>query len=507
MLSTIPPLAARKYIHACFVGDVDTVTDMFRKENNKFISDRVLHNCLINACKGNHHTIYHLIFSAQLDRTRNLDKCEYDPDYGESLSYYQSELYHAFRSGCIEFIDAQLTSLEKSHYYENLQNVLYGACETNNIYLFEKYRYLDHCGVRVLNKCLPRACKSKTFNREMINYLVNKGANSWKNCLPHACKSGCLETLKLVLENLKPGPDYCWNKCLVDACMSESLEMVEFMFEKCTTDLIDTETRSECMWNACFMDNMDVINLLIKKGCNDWNHALHGACLYGHRREYGAYEYGNIENAKVMVLNGATDLNYYLSLACSGGSAELAKFFIRSGASVNDRQHSFNSCLYQACFCYDLDLIKMLTSTDYTDWEIGLEGSCDSGNIEIFMYMLNCGTFTIGYLNEMLKLCAYNNHVDMINILLRLLRLLKNVSPSPQSSQSLSFLEKVKDFKLHCRYVTSLGNCPKSSPKYLEYLCKFEPYILFVGSRVTKPSKRCKIKKLPAELFRLLVQY
>lgn len=532
----ITPPEAAKYKHACLVGDTDAISDMFKKETRTFISDHLLHICLLNACEGGHPDIFHTIINKNLNHIQNLNNCDYDTIFQDTLFRYQSELHRAFRGGCVEIIDTLLHKLERSHCNTDYTIGLYGACETNRVDIFEKYLYLVHCGDLFINKCLQHACKSNTFGHKMISYLVSKGANNWKHCLVHACASGCLETVEYILNILNPEPDYCWDICLQNACSSGSLEMVEFILKKCYIygediygedtwgeggeggdgkSTIDTQIKGECLRNACAKGNMDVINLLIKIGCDDWNKGLHGSCLHNYpnykydimyNSKYDIKydnKYGNIESAQVMIQKGATDLNWYLYMSCSAGLAELAKLLIKSGASDSVSVLNFNYCLYRACFCYDLELVQLLTSGKHTNWREGLMASCDANNSKIFTYMLEYGTFSPKYLNDMLKICANKNRVDMINILLLFL---KN-NNIPLQPLSLSSLEKVKDFRLHCMYVTSLGNCPKRSPKYLKYLCECESYILFVGCKLTKSAKQCSVKRLPAELFRLLMQY
>ena len=66
---------------------------------------------------------------------------------------------------------------------------------------------------------------------------------------------------------------------------------------------------------------IDVIELLIRKGANDWNYGLYGACRGG-----------SIEAAKLMIRRGANQWTVGFWCACCGGSLELVKLMIEMGA-------------------------------------------------------------------------------------------------------------------------------------------------------------------------------
>jgi len=61
---------------------------------------------------------------------------------------------------------------------------------------------------------------------------------------------------------------------------------------------------------------------MIKKGADNWNYGLEGAC-YGRNRELANY----------MIEKGADDWDGGLEGACYGGNRELADYMIEKGAT------------------------------------------------------------------------------------------------------------------------------------------------------------------------------
>jgi len=83
------------------------------------------------------------------------------------------------------------------------------------------------------------------------------------------------------------------------------------------------------------------INCFIKKGADDYNFGLYGACLGGH-----------LDIINMMLQKGA-DVNYGLYGACLGGHLDLVNMMLQKGADVNWG-------LQGACLGGHLDLIKLM---------------------------------------------------------------------------------------------------------------------------------------------------
>ena len=61
--------------------------------------------------------------------------------------------------------------------------------------------------------------------------------------------------------------------------------------------------------NACFSENIEIVNLMIEKSANYWNLGLTSACEGGH-----------IKIVNLMIEKGANNWNWGLNYACKGGN-------------------------------------------------------------------------------------------------------------------------------------------------------------------------------------------
>ena len=86
---------------------------------------------------------------------------------------------------------------------------------------------------------------------------------------------------------------------------------------------------------ACINGHIDIVNLMIEKGANDWNGSLFNACWNGH-----------IDIVNLMIDKGANDWNGGLYHACYRGNIDIVNLMIEKGAndcrSCNNTKHSFN---------------------------------------------------------------------------------------------------------------------------------------------------------------------
>ena len=96
--------------------------------------------------------------------------------------------------------------------------------------------------------------------------------------------------------------------------------------------------------------NVELINLMMEKGANDWDNGLAGACEGGHIKVVkfmaslckdkmwwdkgliNACEHGHSEIVNFMIEKGADEWSVGLCEACKGGHSELIKLMIEKGA-------------------------------------------------------------------------------------------------------------------------------------------------------------------------------
>lgn len=507
----ITPLE-QHYLDASKVGDFDAFISLIKKETKTFRSDKLLRECLNNACEGGHKRIVVAILKCREITNYPLP---IDGRNWAQHSYYA--LYYAFKGGDTNMINmiAWRTFSYNKHQLSKKQIWEYGllgACETNRINIFEAYVNNVSCTPDFLNECLKNACLSDD-NLDMINYLINKGATCWNGGLLYACKKGCIQNVKLMISY---GANN-WNDALHEACFTGHAEIAELMIErggKSTTEnlynacyhglikivkymytICKCICYGVCLYYACKGNHMEVVKFLLSYVSDYFNHGLEGACAGGH-----------LEIVELMIQKGATNLNMGLHAACVYDQTEVAKVMLTAGAFDPDGR-----CLRTCCFSNNLDIIKILAVHETINWDEGLLALCLHGNDESVRFILDnfpkapntpVTAATITKLNLALDRAANNttnntqNIVNIINLLLQ------------KGANNLKCIKGITDFKLYCVYLNYLKIVPKKSDgNYLKYLKQYPPYVLFIGCKLTKLNKSCCIKKLPTELFKLLSEY
>lgn len=144
------------------------------------------------------------------------------------------------------------------------------------------------------------------------------------------------------------------------------------------TDLIsiikDIKELNECdtLFHACKYANMEVINILIKKGNTGWDYGLWGACKGGH-----------MSIVLLMIQNGVNDFNDAFYYACKGGNIEIAQLLIEKGMNT---------------------------------WDLGFRGACCSDKISTAQLMLEQGSISK---NQGLYIACSNNAHAIIQFMIK----------------------------------------------------------------------------------------
>jgi ankyrin repeat protein len=140
------------------------------------------------------------------------------------------------------------------------------------------------------------------------------------------------------------------------------------------------------LFAICKFGDIDIVQLMITYGANDWNNGLLKACESGH-----------IELANLMISSGADNWNIGLLGACNGGHLELAKLMISHGA--ND----WNWGLFGACRGGHLELAQLMISLGANDWDDGLYGACTGGYIKLINLMISLGAIHCNWCKKSLS--------------------------------------------------------------------------------------------------------
>lgn len=144
-----------------------------------------------------------------------------------------------------------------------------------------------------------------------------------------------------------------------------------------------------CLYYACEFGDNYIIDLLIKKGANNWNYGLFGACRGD-----------NINIAEYMINKGANNIVDTFINTCIYGKLEVIKYLINNYFEYINNLNTLNSGLYYACGNGNIDLVHLLIQLGANDWNNGLTNSCLNNHQQITNIMLKKGATFCGHCNH-----------------------------------------------------------------------------------------------------------
>lgn len=456
----------QKYLNACLGGDIGTIAHMIKTEDLNFRNSKFLVECLKSACSGNHIEVCKIIlghrntltkFSSEDTIEIILDSCRFG-----NLSIYQ---FYLSKLGHHNFLQLEF---------------LYAACESGNIILV---RYIlnnniDFWHILSVNHSICCACRSG--NIEIVNLIISyeggilfttydaEGGNNLNSSLYAACDAKPDDTYKDNIEiaelMIKKGAT-SFEGCMHVACYNGNKKTINFLIECGVTDW------NEGLYGACHEGHMDIVHYMIEKGATNWEAAMCNACQGGH-----------LDIVELMISKGANYWNGCLNWACYWNSVEIIKFMITKGAT------EFDECLKYACLYGHVDFVKISIEKGSTNWNEGLLMACQGGHIELIQLMLDHGATDLN--GGLLKNHTHNTHIYTLLI--------------TRGADDLTGLNGTRDFRLLYMYNKFLGP-PRNN--YMDLLPEYPPCVLFVGGRLSKNNRGRHMKRLPVELFKMLVQY
>lgn len=144
------------------------------------------------------------------------------------------------------------------------------------------------------------------------------------------------------------------------------------------------------LYGACWGNNIEIVELLIKKGATDFAGAFHDAC-----------KGGNLEIAKLLIKHRSSfrksTWNYGLKYACEYGNVDIVKLILKE--DVDEIFRGFQL----ACYNGHLEVVKIMMEEvirRYPDdingifescYDIGLDYACKANKIEIAKFMIEQG--------------------------------------------------------------------------------------------------------------------
>lgn len=219
-----------------------------------------------------------------------------------------------------------------------------------------------------------------------------------------------------------------------------AIEENDNLNEACKKNLIISIIKTNCIidWNeglasAYYMNYKHIINFLHKKGADEMNHVINGACKGNdidlvkkiikseHAISYGTFSdacfNGNQKIINLLIKKFSNDWNENMwnvgfYSACRGNHYNIAKDIIMNVSKID-------VALQYACFNQNMPLIKLIMKhrlfRDVVDF--GLYGACESGNINIINLMIKYGATDFG---GALNYACQNNNIDVIKYLIDL---------------------------------------------------------------------------------------
>lgn len=304
-----------------------------------------LYSGLVEACKNGHVNVVKLIVSCHLTGSdignAMIVACKHDHwDIVEILMdhkpYYFPDIFeHVCRSGNINLFNHIFDEILKSHM---VKTCFYIVCKNGHLEIIKLL--VPHCTQKNIMKGFSHAYKNNHMH--VCDYFSSIGITNWNSYFINACKTNNIESLKSSLQNnistLNTGFEYaCANGCLdivkllinqvhnvnngfQKACESNQYNVVDFLIDKQNVDIywfgnvcyknhigivklllercsknITTQSLNNGLFNACANNNIQMIDMLIFHGANNWNNGLSGAC-----------KNGNYELMMCMIKMGAT---------------------------------------------------------------------------------------------------------------------------------------------------------------------------------------------------------
>lgn len=244
----------------------------------------------------------------------------------------------------------------------NMDKALHYACYGNH---FDIVKLLINEGAKDWNMGLMGACEGGHL--EIASAMIKNGADNFNHGLYFACKGGYLE---LVNSMIKLGANEC-DTAMMFACREGHLQIVEFLNSK-----DELYNWSEFLKQACIGGHINVIHFLQLRLNNiNWDACLVGTAIGGHLKLLKAIMFDI--NAH---WNWNWDWNRGLTMACAGGSLELAKFMIQNGATC------WNDAFIFVCWTNNGPLAQLIFSRStvtFGMFQSGFYHACEKQNLDI----------------------------------------------------------------------------------------------------------------------------
>jgi ankyrin repeat protein len=207
-----------------------------------------------------------------------------------------------------------------------------------------------------------KGCVRSDIVKVVDRYLVPKNVT-----FKQMCNIGLVEQLLVYCLNNNPQ----FEKVFYSACSGGHLEIINIMIEKGADEWISG------LSGACQGGHLEIVNLMIEKGANGWDEGLCGAC-----------QGGQLEMVNLMIEKGADDWNMGLYSACNGGHFAYGNPFCAKGTK--------RALLEANARSTRLEIANLMIKKGANDWNFGLRHACKNGHLEIVNLMIEKGATRCG---------------------------------------------------------------------------------------------------------------
>lgn len=213
------------------------------------------------------------------------------------------------------------------------------------------YRALPSNPYKIYKEIFSKLSKFR-YNSDKIMYLTENGydilllpmistVHDYNDVMESAAKTGQIELVNLMLK--KGARSYHW--AMVYAARHGHISIVKLMLEK------GADSYNQVMVEAAAAGHIDIVELMLQNGATDYNGAMINAAYGGHT---------NI--VKLMLEKGADDYNGSMVNASDGGHIEIVKLMLQEGAT------NYNPAMINAAHGGHIEIVKLMLEKGANDY-------------------------------------------------------------------------------------------------------------------------------------------
>lgn len=302
---------------------------------------------------------------------------------------------------------------------------MYLICKGNNTLLFDKYLGKDKIAKQNIIKGFNGACAGGHI--DLIKKILQlDGHVDFQHALMFASEHNQMQVIEFIFDKITDfgfglhgasrGNNVVIMKYMIEhgainienslfvACIHNSIDAVKFILSIYKNEIqLGTslyaymDYLSTALYHACYYNHIEIIDILLKFGTNDYNSGLDGACEKGH-----------MDLAKYMISLGANNYNLALRKACSSGNIKLVRYIVELGGG------KFERGMYNAAVKNHKDIVDYMIELGARDYNTGLAVVCINGSLEMAKYMVKKGANNF---NEGLKNACRHHKFGIIKFL------------------------------------------------------------------------------------------